>query len=125
MIEINNRLICQNGSVLSVNWEDLKIDVPLNLNNMSEVVLYRLVRNMQKEINILKEAQMDYIRYKFKNVSNDVAKEMVFRYLLVKKVSVDQISLFQISQELELPANQVEDILEGFESEDQIKWVGA
>lgn len=38
---------------IKVRWEDTRIFIPFNFENMNEVVLYKVVRRMQNQINDL------------------------------------------------------------------------
>jgi len=123
-----NQLVCYDGKI-RVRFESTLIDVPLNFEDMSNVVLYNTVKTMEKEmsqmkeeIEVLREGQGDFIKYRFKEISNDEAKEFVRDYIKETKEKEERITVFQISQDLSLPADQVEKILEEFESEGRVKW---
>lgn len=115
---------------LKVRWEDTYINIPFNFEDSREIVLYRLFRemsdkieNMQKEINILKLGSKDYIRYNFDKVSHTKAKNKILTFLKEIKKKTEHITLFEISQHLKLPADQVEVIIDELEKDGRIKWV--
>lgn len=126
-----NIVQCQEGKIIiNVPWEDTKIGIPLNLNEPREGVIYKVVREMQREIEILQkqvlsleEEQNHYIIYKFDKISNDEAEKRILKYLREIKKKQKDITLFEISQTLKLPADQAETIIEKLEKDGKIKWV--
>ena len=122
-------MLCRDGKV-RLKWEDTEIEVPLNFENMNEVVLYKVVRNMenklitlQTELEELRNEQSQYIRYKFQRLSNIKAEEEIVRYLKSKKKETTRLTIFEISQEIKLPANQVERIIEKLEKEGKVSLI--
>ncbi|GBE20555.1 hypothetical protein BMS3Abin17_01296 [archaeon BMS3Abin17] len=125
----DKNILCEERK-LKIKWEDSEISIPLNFENMNEAILYRVVRGMQnqmselkQEVGILREEQEQYIIYKFQDVAYAKAKTMIISYLRKIKKEVNEMTLFEISQRLKLPANQVEKVIEELEKENKVKWV--
>ncbi len=121
-------IMCQQG-VLSVPWEDTKIEIPIDLEIFKEVVIYRVIKDMKSEIDTLNDKlkelerkQSRAILYQFKEVTNKEAKEIISQYLKSIKNSVKKITIFEISQRLELPADQIEEVLDELEEEKKVTW---
>lgn len=93
---------------------DLIIGIKLLLSKEEEI---------ERRLNTLEKEKEDYLVYKFKEVSNKEAKEMIVTYLKGLKRKTKEISIFEISQELRLPADQVETILEELEEEGGVKFL--
>ena len=125
-----NRPILFEEGLMKVRWEDMYIDIPFDFGNTHEIIFYKVIRGMQsqidtlsKELESLKEGQKDYIRFKFQTVSDKEAEFKIASYLKEIKSKTPQITLFQISQNLKLPADQVEKVIEKLSEEGRIKWV--
>ncbi len=116
--------------LMKVRWEDMYIDIPFNFQNAHEIIFYKVIRGMQRqitqltgELNKIKEEQNEYIRFKFYKTSNENAEKIIVSYLQGIKKETSEITLFEISQILKLPANQVEEILQKLSREDKVSWV--
>lgn len=129
MQELSKFIIAEEG-MLMIKWEDINIPINLNLSDSKEVIIYKVIRDMKKEIADLQEqlgeikkGQDSYIKYKFDNISDKDAEHRILSYLKRIKIKVNNVTLFEISQDTNLPANQIEKIVEKFEKEGKIKWV--
>lgn len=127
---MNPEPILFESGLMKVKWEDMYINIPFNFENANEIIFYRVVRGMQKQINALsgelksiKNERGDYIRFKFNQMSNKDAELQLISYLKSIKKESPEITLFEISQNLKLPASQVENILQELAKKDKVKWV--
>jgi len=128
-MRIGQQFLFEEGE-LKIRWEDTYLTIPLNFDNMNEAVLYKVVRGMQnrmenleKELKYIKKENETYIRYKFEVVTDLKARELILEYLKKIKSKTKEITIFEISQTLKLPADQVEKIIEDLENEEKVKWV--
>ena len=78
---------------------------------------------LQTELEELRNEQSQYIRYKFQRLSNIKAEEEIVQYLKSKKKETTRLTIFEISQEIKLPANQVERIIEKLEKEGKVSLI--
>lgn len=60
---------------IKVKWEDTQISIPFNFENMNEVVLYKVVRGMQNQINNL-ENEMKRIKENKIDIIEDSLKDL-------------------------------------------------
>ena len=125
-----NRPILFEEGLMKVKWEDMYIEVPFNFDNKNEIIFYKVIRDMQskidtlsRELEYIREGQKDYIRFKFEILSDKDVELRVVSYLKEMKSKTPKITLFQISQNLKLPADQVERIIEKLGEEGKVKWV--
>lgn len=116
--------------LMKVRWEDMYIDIPFNFTNSNEIIFYKVIRGMQRqiteltgELNKVKKEQRDYIRFKFYKMSNEDAEKIIVSYLQSIKKETPEITLFEISQNLKIPANQIEEILQKLSKEGKVSWV--
>lgn len=70
------------------------------------------LKNLQGQLGNMQEEQKKFMVYEFKTVPAQKAKENIINYLKSIKRSRENITIFEISQKLRLPADQVETILE-------------
>ena len=110
-----------------VPWEDGTIQIDLDFGIPREAIIYKSMREMHLQISQLQgtvqELQKNtdkYIVYKFLAISIEEAKTMIVTYLKSIKQQRSHISIFEISQHLQLPADQVEDILEKLDNEGRV-----
>ena len=75
---------------------------------------------LQEQVQELIEQQKKSIVYEFNKISNEQAKKIIITYLKQIKKEKSIITIFEISQRLRLPADQVEDILEELSKEKKI-----
>ncbi|MBM3199705.1 hypothetical protein FJZ53_02120 [Candidatus Woesearchaeota archaeon] len=87
----------------------------LNLKNEVEE-LKSQIENLQKE-------QNRFIVYEFEKTTNTNAKKLITDYLNSIKSERRQLSIFELSQKLKLPADQVETILEQLAKTKKIKFL--
>ena len=122
-------LLIEEGK-LRIKWEDRFIEIPFNFENMTEVVIYKTMRGMQSQLNNLeselrdiKTNQTQHIRYKFDKVNDKEAEKRIIPYLKEIKKQRPKITIFEISQHLRLPADQVETIMENLEKSKKVKFL--
>ena len=128
---MENIPMCEKGELkIALNWEDTQIIIPLNFENMNEAILYKIVRGMEKRINnlqeeldLFKDEQNQFIKYKFDKMSDEKAKIKIVSYLRKLKKEVSETTLFEISQKLKISADQVEKIIVKLEEKEKVKWV--
>jgi len=131
MQELSGLIIGQEGNVIiKIPWEDTQINIPLNLSEPKESIIYKTIREMQRQIAelqkqllIINEERNHYIKYKFDALSDEKAEQRILGYLKNMKTKVSEITLFEISQDTNLPADQIEKIIEKFEKKGKVKWV--
>jgi len=129
MINQKTALLCIDGK-LKIKWEDSNIEIPFNFDDMRDTVLYKVVRGLQEQVKNLKEElkviqkeQTEYIRYKFNKISDEMAKEQIIGFLKERKKQRNEVTLFEISQVLKIPADQVENIIDNLKKEGCLEWV--
>lgn len=81
-----------------------------------------LIEDLRENLERINERLGKTIIYEFDKVSNPQAKQMVEIFLKRIKKDMPMISVFEISQKLRLPADQVEDILEKLSKEKKVRF---
>ena len=76
------------------------------------------IRSLQEQVDLLRDTT---IKYKFKEISFDNAKKEIVSYLDSKDKNDKSLTIFSISQELEISADIVEDVLEDLEKQGKLK----
>ena len=111
-------------------YMSIPIDVSFNNMNVNEMFFYKIIKDMQKKIIKLNEKieyfeknQNDSIVYKFDEISDDLAKTMIKDYLHRMKNKVKHISIFELSQNLKISTEQVEDVIEKLSKTENIKFL--
>jgi hypothetical protein len=70
----NNPILFEEGQI-KIKWEDIEINIPFNFENPNEIVLYKVVRGMQSQINNL-ENEMNKLKQNKINIIEDSLKEL-------------------------------------------------
>ncbi len=90
----------------------------------SEAKMLETLEEIRSDLKRIAERQEGTIIYKFRKVSNEQARSEIVMFLRSIKHERTTISIFELSQTLKLPADQVEDILEELEREHRVKLNG-
>ena len=77
---------------------------------------------LQEQVQELIEQQKKSIVYEFNKIPNEQAKKIIINYLKQIKKDIPTITIFEISQRLRLPADQVEEILEELSKEKRVSF---
>ena len=77
---------------------------------------------LQEQIKLLKEEQKKYILYQFEEIPDGKAEGRVVSYLRQLRKKRGSITVFEISQQLKLPADQVERVIDKMERKKMVKW---
>ena len=114
--------ICEDGKVkITVPWEDLKIEVPMNFEDRKDIVLYNVIRELQREINKLKEQQLSK-KLLIDNLSVSQAEAIIKKFLFTMRDSgKTRISMLNLIRNIPLPPEQIEEIMIKLENENKIK----
>ena len=124
----SSNILCENSTLkIVLPWEDTEIVIPLNFTDANQAIIYKVIREMKKEIGELKNklqcleaGQEAHIIYQFRKIDDDKAKDVIVSYLKGIKQDTAQITTFEISQKLKLPADQVERIIDILIKEDKV-----
>jgi len=103
----------------------MMISIPLNVGDFREAVIYKSLREIKREIKTL-QTQVESLRdttikYKFRDISGEEARKEITSYLELKPKDDKSLTIFSISQELEISADIVEDVLESLQVEGKLK----
>lgn len=100
-------------------WEKNIIRIPFNTQDERDKKIYEILRGLQNEIERLKKERQEI---ELVSLTKEQAKERITSFLKSKKLEGHgKIEVFEISSNLKIPAQQVEDVLEELLKEEIVK----
>lgn len=86
-------------------------------------MLFDEINDLKQQLRNIKVEQGSFMRYKFQKLDKEKIKDSVTAYLKEIKVKTKEISVFEISQFLKIPADEVEEVLEELSRKGKVRFL--
>ncbi len=112
-----------NSGTAVVRYEQTAIQIPFNLQERKDRIFFDILKNLKKEVDDLKKREKYFEAYIPKEISDEEARLELISYLKKnKKEGRGRVTVLDITSYLNIPAEQVERILEKLEKEGAVKY---